>query len=177
MEILSLILGILGLLATLIGTYIAYISFINPLIRFKKYLKRPTNWEEVIAIKDHMEIYRYKNQPGYQIIIDWSETDFENYKADWIRDDYPNSRPNTARYIVLEANGIFLRKELFISLDNGRTFVPVPRIMSKNDERLYWYDSLQIQLANIIGKYSEEKNIKEFAANQHKTISINMDLL
>ena len=43
--ILSLMIGVLGLVVTLVGTYFAYISFINPMVRFKKYLKNPENWE------------------------------------------------------------------------------------------------------------------------------------
>lgn len=44
--ILGLAIGLLGLVATLAGTYFTYISFVNPIIRFKKYLKNRKDWEK-----------------------------------------------------------------------------------------------------------------------------------
>lgn len=169
--ILSLIVGVLGLIATLVGAYFSYISFINPIERFKKYLKNPENWEKVLGIESHLTIYRHKNHPGFQIKIDWDKPVVENYKEKWIR-DYPDKEHNTSYYVILEANGIFLMKELFVSLDGGRAFVPSPRRALRNDRLVYWYDEIQIQLANIIGEYSWEKDIKDFASQQKIPIEI-----
>ena len=37
----------------------------------------------------------------------------------------------------LEANSMLVNKELFVSLDGHRYFVPVPKVLSvKNDERI-----------------------------------------
>ena len=68
MTILSLNFGILGFIATLVGTYFAYISFINPAIRFRKYLKHPENWEKFqgIEVNDIMS----DSEPGTLSYID-----------------------------------------------------------------------------------------------------------
>ena len=63
--ILSLMIGILGLVATLVGTYFAYISFINPMVRFKKYLKNPDNWEKLQGIEDYLTFYRHKKYTNF----------------------------------------------------------------------------------------------------------------
>lgn len=171
MTILSLIIGILGLVATLTGTYFTYISFVNPIRRFKKYLKNPNDWEKFQGTEAHLSIYRHKKYPNFQIIIDWDKTVVKNYQEEWIR-DYPDKEHNASYFVRLEANAMLLEKELFISLDGGRAFVPSPRRSSKNDELVYWYDTIQIQLANIIGEYSWEKDINEFASQQKKSILI-----
>lgn len=172
MIILSLIIGILGLVATLVGIYFAYISFVNPIHRFKKYLKDPKDWEKFQGTEVHLSIYRYKKYPVFQIIIDWDKAVVENYQEEWVR-DYPDKEHNTSYFVRLEANAMLLEKELFVLLDGGRAFVPSPRRLLKNNELIYWYDTIQIQLVNIIGEYSWEKDINEFASKQKKPILIN----
>ncbi len=73
----------------------------------------------------------------------------ENYQEEWIR-DYPDRENNASYFVRLEASAMILEKELFVSLDGGRAFVPSPRRILKNNEFIYWYDTIQIQLANII---------------------------
>jgi len=169
MTILSFIIGILGLVATLVGAYFTYTSFVNPIHRFKRYLKNPDGWEKCPVIENHLTVFRHKKYPGYQIVVDWDKQVVENYQEEWIR-DYPDREHNTSYFVRLEANGIFLMKELFISLDGGRAFVPSPRRELKNNEFKYWYDTIQVQLANIIGEYSWEKNLEDFATSQNKQI-------
>lgn len=41
--IVSLSIGLMGLVATGIGTYLTYISYVNPIIRFNRFLKKPKN--------------------------------------------------------------------------------------------------------------------------------------
>lgn len=173
--ILSLIIGILGLITTLVGTYFTYISFINPITRFKKYLKNPENWEKFQGIDDHLSFYRHKKYPNFQIIIDWDKELVENFYEEWINDGlYPDKTNNASYYVRLEANAMLLEKELFVSLDGHRYFVPVPRItVSRNGERDFYYDTLQIQLANIVGVYHfGDKNIYDFVKEQKKSILI-----
>jgi hypothetical protein len=171
MVILGLIIGILGLITTLVGTYFTYISFINPMIRFKKYLKKPENWGKFQGTEDHFSIYRYKKYPNFQIIINWDQPVAENYQEEWIR-NYPDKEHNASYFVHLEANAMLLEKELFVSLDGSRAFVPSPRRSLRDGDSIYWYDTMQIQLAKIIGKYSWEKNIEEFAKEQKKTIKL-----
>ncbi|OGC46756.1 MAG: hypothetical protein A3A94_01960 [Candidatus Portnoybacteria bacterium RIFCSPLOWO2_01_FULL_43_11] len=118
-----------------------------------------------------MSIFRLKKYPNFQIVIDWDKPVVENYKEEWIR-DYPDKEHNASYFVRLEANAMLLEKELFVSLDGGRIFIPSPRRTFKNDELVYWYDPIQIQLANIIGEYYLEKDINEFTKQQKKPILI-----
>lgn len=174
-EILSLILGILGLVATLVGTYLTWISFVNPMKRFKKYLKKPLNWEQFQGIENHLSIYRHKKYPNFQIVINWDEEVVENFHEEWINDSlYPDKTNNASYYVRLEANSMLLEKELFVSLDGHRCFVPAPKIsFGETDEREFYYDEQQIQLAKIVGKHNFEKDIYEFAKECKKDIEIN----
>ncbi len=170
--IISLIIGVLGLLATLVGTYFTYISFVNPLKRFKKYLKNPKDWEKFLGTESYISIYRHKRYPNFQIIIDWTKVVVENYKEEWIQ-NYPDKDHNASHFVRLEMDGMLLEKELFVSLDGGRIFVPVPRRSLKNKKLFYWYDEIQIQLADIVGEFYIKKDINNFAKNQKKPILIN----
>lgn len=175
--ILGLLIGVLGLVATFIGTYLTYISFINPIKRFNKYLKNSENWEKFIGIESHLYFYRHKKYPNFQLVIDWDRSIVENFHEDWINDAlYPDKTNNASYYVRLEANGMLLDKEVFVSLDGHRWFVPVPRIemsKTKSDERNFYYDVRQIELAKIVGKYHfDDKDIYGFAKMQSKPIEI-----
>ena len=175
MIILSLIIGILGLITTLVGAYFTYISFVNPICRFKKYLKNSDTWEKFQGAEFHLSIYRHKKYPNFQIIIDWNKIVVEHYQEEWIK-DYPDRENDVSYFVRLEANAMLLETERFVALDGGRIFVPVPRRSSQNDELVYWYDLIQTQLANIIGEYYLVKDIYEFASQQKKPISIKNEL-
>ena len=172
--IFSLLIGMLGLIATLVGAYLTYISFINPIVRFKRYLKNYKNWELFQGIENHLTFYRHKKYFTFQIVIDWDKELVENFHEEWINDDlYPDKTNNASYYVRLEANAMLLEKELFVSLDGHRYFVPVPRVViSKNGEREFYYNALQLQLAKIVGKFHFEENIYEFAKEQKKEILI-----
>ena len=45
--IIGLIIGALGLIASITGTLLAYFTFVNPKVRIDRYLKRPKNWEQI----------------------------------------------------------------------------------------------------------------------------------
>ena len=172
--ILGLIIGLIGLIATFVGTYFTYISFVNPIVRFRKYLKDTDGWEQFNGTEAHLSIYRYKKYPNFQIIIDWDRELVKNFQEEWINDNlYPDKTNNATYHVRLEANAMLLEKELFISLDGHRYFVPVPNIIvSKGGGRGFYYDNQQIQLANIIGKDHFERNIYEFIKDQKKPILI-----
>jgi len=175
--IISLLIGLFGLIATLVGTYLTYISFVNPIKRFNKYLKDPENWEKFLGIEAHLYFYRHKKYPNFQLVIDWDKKIIENFHEEWVNDAlYPDKTNNASYYVQLEANGTLLDKELFVSLDGHRYFVPVPRVKmseTKTEERNFYYDVRQIQLANIVGKYYfGDKGIYDFVKNQSKPIVI-----
>jgi len=75
--------------------------------------------------------------------------------------------------VRLEANAMLLDKELFVSLDGHRYFVPVPKVTSlREGARQFYYDTQQIQLAKIVGRHHFEKDIYEFAQKCKEKISI-----
>lgn len=170
--ILGFIIGILGLVATLVGIYFTYISFVNPITRFRKYLKNPKDWEKFQGTEMHLSIFRFKKYPNFQIVIDWDRPVVENYQEEWIR-DYPDKKHNASYFVRLEANAMLLGKEQFVSLDGHRYFVPVPRVrVQKDGKRNFYYDTQQIQLANIVGEYHFGDDIYVFAENQNGPIAI-----
>ena len=170
------VLGILGLVLSLIAFYFTYITFVNPLIRFKKYLGHTEDWERFLGLEDHISIYRHKKHPEFQIVIDWDKEVVSGFKEEWVM-DYPwRDRDNNCSYFVrLELNGLMLQREMFVGLDGYRYFVPVPRTYIVNDERFFYYDALQIRLAKIIGKFDYYRNIYEFV-NQQKGLAVNEHL-
>ena len=110
-------------------------------------------------------------------MIDGDKELVENFHEEWMNDAlYPDKTNNASYYVRLEANGMLLDKELFVSLDGHRYFVPVPKVsMSKikTDERDFYYDDRQVQLANIVGIYHfGDKGIYDFAKSQSKPIVI-----
>ena len=172
--ILGFVIGILGLVATLVGRYFTYISLINAITRFRKYLKNPENWEKFQGIENHLSFYRHKKYPNFQIVIDWDKELVKNFHEEWINNIlYPDNTNNASYYVKLDANAMLLDKELFVSLDGHRYFVPAPKVLSvKNDEREFYYDKQQIQLAKIVGIHHFEKDIYEFAKECKKPILI-----
>lgn len=164
--IISLLIGLLGFIATLVGTYLTYISFVNPIIRFRRFLKKPKNWEKFEGVDANIYFYRYKKHPNFQIVIDWDKEIGDNFQEKWMN-HYPDDQNNASYYVKLETNGILLDKELFVSLDGHRYFVPVPRVKRKGDVRSFYYDAKQVNISNIVGKYhSDENDIYDFAKKQ-----------
>jgi len=171
--VLSLSIGIIGLFATLTGSYFTYISFINPLVRFKRYLKDSEGWEKFLGVEKSITRYRYKKHPNFQIVVDWDNVVAEDFNEEWMA--YTLDDGNNASYHVrLEVNGMVLEKELFLSLDGHRYFVPVPKTMTyyDGDSRSFYYRPLQIQLANIIGDFYRGNNIYDFIREQRMDIPI-----
>lgn len=172
MTIISLSIGILGLIATILGTCLAYISLVNPWVRFEWYLKNARSWEK-ITLDRHLTIYRHNKYPGFQIITDWDRPVVENFREGWMA-DFLDMEHNVSYSARIEANGTYIRDELFVSVDGGRGFVPVPRYRLDANSNKYYYDKIQVQLANIICEYPRGygEDIKGFAASQKIPIQI-----
>jgi hypothetical protein len=168
MTTLTWFLTILGLVATLIGSYIAIITFRSPLTRLKKYLKIPKNWGK-IYINRVDYIWRYRKHPEFSITQD-DETKSWTTVEKWMI-HYPDPHKSST-LIKATFNGIVLLTEDFISLDGGRYFVPIPKrkaISELGDMPIfeYWYTPLQINLARIVGYYYRVSTIEEFMTAHH----------
>ena len=169
-EVINLVIGILGLMASLVGFYFTYITFVNPLVRFKQYLRRPTDWERFIGIEIGIDRYRHRKYPSFEIVIDWNNECVDNFHEEWINDGmFPDKTNNASYYVQLLSNGMLLSKELFVSLDGHRYFVPVPRTQGEVEgRRFYYYDQIQIQLSRIVGRFYFDQDIQVFAQSQHR---------
>ncbi|MCF6765189.1 hypothetical protein L3V82_05350 [Thiotrichales bacterium 19S3-7] len=165
----GLLLGILGLIATLIGVWFSYISFVNPIKRFKKYVKNSNDWERFHRIENLIDCFRHKKYPTFQLIIDYDLVIVKDFSEDWIG-ACPDKGSNASYHVQYKVNDMLFKTELFVLLDGGRNFVPVPRVEVNQDQpnsRQFYYDIEQIQIANIVGKYHFEDNIYDYAMN-HK---------
>lgn len=89
---------------------------------------------------------------------------------------FPDKDHNVSHYVGLEVNGMLLDKELFVSLDGGRYFVPVPEIeMAEEGKRNFYYNAQQVQLAKIVGDFHfQGDDIYKFATQQKKPIIIKL---
>lgn len=165
MDYLSILLGILGLIATLIGSGLAYISFVNPMIRFKWYLKNNDKWKTIFPrVKGLSEYYQYSKHPEFTIE--------EVYDRPWERDEpwMKNIlRPDPACHasqIALKVSGNIIHTENFLAMDGGRIFVPIPKVIYKKtdneEDNIYYYDDIQVLLAGLIGKYHIYKTLEGF---------------
>lgn len=109
-------------------------------------------------------------------MVDWDREVVENFHEEWMNDAlYPDKTHNASYYVRLEANGMLLDKELFVSLDGHRWFVPVPRIemsKTKSGERIFitrlGKSSSQISLVNVILTTKEFMILPRVKASQSK---------
>ena len=114
-------------------------------------------------------------EPTYTI-EDTYEVANKNFSEPWTT-GFPD--PHTeSRWVDLKISGETIEQLLFVSLDGGRYFVPVPRrIVSENLEesleRGFYYDrtSLQVLLGHVIGQFHISDSLEEFARS--RSIKIN----
>lgn len=165
--------ALIGLVASIAGLWSAYVSFLNPMIRFRWYLKDHSQWEKFIGTEPHITIYRHKRYSNVQLVVDWNRVVVENYHESWINDVlFPDKMNNATYYVRLEMNGMLLAIELFASLDGHRFFVPVPRLSVIEGNELYYYEAVQMQLATIVGRFGLGiSDIHAFAKHQARPIS------
>lgn len=182
--IIGIVLGILGLLASMIGSVLAYFTFVDPRKRLSSYLGKVDNWESVsTSIGGHEAIWRYNKHPEFVIEIKDDSRDWDSEVTEpWMT--MPLRDLKITMYMVhATINGTVLYAEKFIALDGWRYFVPLPRIKTTNnrehedydsdkneDAREFYFDETQVQLSRIIGKFHGEKSIEVFA--KHSKIKV-----
>lgn len=169
MNFLSIILGILGLVATLVGSGLAYIAFVNPMVRFKWYLKKKDNWRTIFPRVEGLSEYsQYSKHPEFTIE--------EIYDRRWERDEpwmKKVIRPDKschASQIALKVSGNIIHTENFLSMDGSRIFVPIPKVDTKGKDKeaefIYYYDEIQILLAGLLGKYHIYDTLEKFCKDR-----------
>ncbi|WP_132461718.1 hypothetical protein [Rhodovulum marinum] len=151
-ENLGLGLGLLGLLATFVGTYFTYISFINPSARLTRLIRNHGSWSRIEGAGHNIQVFRHERFTQYSIEIDDNEVLAEDFYEDWMEKLYrPNPRSQST-YVRVLWSGSVLRSELFVYIDEFRNFVPVPRVKTVGDKHLFFVDSFQMNLAQIVGR-------------------------
>ena len=165
MEVLSISLGILGLVATLAGTGMAYVTYVSPSIRFKWYLKNKNGWRIISTrVQGQSEYYQFTTHPEFII----EEIDDHRWERDepWMKRIL---RPDTncfANQILMKVNGNVIHTENFLYMDGGRIYVPIPKVeyshTDKEEDNTYYYDNLQTLLAGVLGRYHIYGGLKDF---------------
>jgi hypothetical protein len=170
MEWINLAIGILGLVLACVALYFS--DFINPWNRFRKYLRKSEDWEPFYGTEGHVSRWRHIKYPYFQIVIDWEKEVGGTSGEEWIKNIFLRNPGNNISYLVrLEVNGMLLNTESFLSVDGHSYFIPWPRMLFIEDEASwrYFYDGLQIDLVNIIGRFrgvDDIKNIYNFVERQ-----------
>jgi hypothetical protein len=166
MNTLSWIIAVLGLVATIIGSLLAIITYINPVHRLKCYLKKPDNWRRNILGGTQAD-WQYKNHPEFKIEIDDESKEWDITES-WMT-NYPDPSKST-KTVRLKVNGHVLIVEEFIQMDGCRYFVPLPKRKLNNDsenEYKYWYTLIQVKIGKIVGNYYNDETIDKFI-KRHK---------
>jgi uncharacterized protein YacL (UPF0231 family) len=169
MEVLSWILAMSGLIASVIGIWFSYITYTSPMIRFKWYLKRKDNWKMIFPrVKGISDYHQYSKHPEFTLE--------EVYDRRWERDEpwmKKVIRPDPACHasqIALKVNGNIVHTENFISMDGGRITVPIPKLDTKGQDKeekfVYYYDEIQILLAGLLGKYHIYDSLEDFCKDK-----------
>ncbi len=169
MSTLSWIITILGFVATIVGSVLAFFTYISPMVRLKWYLKNPEKWKK-IYLDRHRYNWQYKNHPEFNIEIDTNSDEWTTVEK-WMP-HCPDIRKSVS-IVKVKINGQTILTESFLSMDGGRYFVPVAKrkiIDDSEDEYLYYYTKLQIELAKIVSDFYREKTIEEFIKQNNLTI-------
>ncbi len=174
-ETLSIILGILGLSASILSIWFAYITYVTPIKRFKWYLKNKSGWKNISSRSENrVEFLQYTKHPEF-IIVETSDSDWHTVEP-WISGMARPDKNMVSYQIELKANNQTVYTENFLSLDGMRIYVPIPHITpsdieqvgfeSEEDPREFYYDDIQMLLGRVIGKFHGYAGVEDFAAKQ-----------
>ncbi len=166
----SILLGVLGLA----GVMLTALMYVNPRLRVDYYLRKPRNWEKITLDLNGMHsIWRYKNHPEFTIEKTDDEQEWSYDKREsWMKYPLPDPSKYTKVYLV-KAGGVIVYVEHFITLDGGRYLVPLPRVSYHSEKEIaneYYYTTLQVRLAQVIGTFYRMKDIHEFI--RHNEIEV-----
>lgn len=130
-------------------------------------------WSKEVLTTEHghKSVWTSLDDMTYQI-EDPHVVEVEHFSEPWVK-RFPDPHASS-RWINLNISGVTIKQELFVSLDGGRYFVPIPEIAHVGDkwepsDYKYYYDrkSLRFLLGKVIGRfYSFVKNLEEFSARQ-----------
>jgi len=87
----------------------------------------------------------------------------DNYTASWA-EKYPNETPSKTK-VYLSINGTKVKELIFILLDGGNLFVPLPDTETINEQLIYYWDkeSLKYNVGKIIGLFNSYGSLEAIA--------------
>jgi hypothetical protein len=164
MRILSLILGILGLIGTILSLVFAIVVYVSPMFRFKLYLRNKDAWVRVHLRAGGDDGYlQHSRHPEFTIT---ESEDSRKWDRDepWMKKVIRPDKNAGSKKVYLNVNGVVVWSGDFMFLDGFRIYVPVPRVdfAEKEEDNTYYYDDVQVLVANVIGKYHIYNSLKDF---------------
>lgn len=115
---------------------------------FERYLEE-YRWNKEFIEQKEVWICEYDNL--YQIEIGERN---DNFTEAWTK-VYPASNESWQKPVYLKIGGNHIKQLLFVAMDGGRIFVPLPEINSNNDQISYYWErnSLEFKVGRIVGEY------------------------
>ena len=166
MGALSLILGILGLIGTIVSTGFAIVVYVSPMFRFKHYLRNKDAWVRIHLRAGGGDGYLQHSRHPEFTITESEDTREWSRDEPWMKKIMRPDKSAGSRKVHLNVNGVVIWSGDFIFLDGYRIFVPVPKVeyaeTGKEDDNTYYYDKVQVLVANVIGKFHNYQNLGDF---------------
>jgi hypothetical protein len=168
MVILSLILGILGLIGTIVSLGFAIVVYVSPMLRFKLYLRNKAAWVNIQLRPGGDDGYlQHSRHPEFTIT---ESEDSRNWDRDepWMKKIIRPDKSAGSRKVYLNVSGVVVWSGDFMFLDGYRIYVPVPKVdyadTENEEDNTYYYDEVQILVAKVIGKFHIYNNLNEFCS-------------
>ena len=168
METLALILGILGLIATITSLWFAIVVYVNPMVRFRIYLRNKDAWVNIHVRAGGGDGYlQHSKHPEFTIT---ESEDTRKWERDepWMKKIMRPDPSTGSRKVYLNVNSNIVWSGDFMFLDGYRIYIPVPRVdyahTNNEEDNTYYYDKEQVLVGKVIGKFHNYKSIDDFCS-------------
>lgn len=130
------------------------------------------NWtqQEFLTSEGYETVWISEDDMSYQI-VETGIVAVKDFDEPWVK-RFPDKH-TSSYYVNLVESGNVVEQEIFVSLDGGRYFVPIPEISvgdyhGESSDLTYYYDhgSLRFLLGKVIGRYYYMENLGVFAARK-----------
>lgn len=130
----------------------------NNIKTFEKHVTESSWSEEFIG---NRQVWICDNDNAFQIEVDDESKEFTE---EWTK-VFPDNNGSGKHEVFLSINGTRIKSHIFVWADGGRILVPLPKIESRNDEIIYYWErnSLDFKIGKIIGNFYIHKNMEGVA--------------
>ena len=159
----SLVLSVVSLIITIFSGWLTYITYINPILRFQRYLSTPEDWLPMRGLPTGTHSFRNRKWSNYSVSYSENDDVCSSFYEEWC-DEIPvfDTKHNWTTYVKIENGSTVLDAELFVSLDGNRYFIPVPSYELINGVRNYYFSEQQRLLFLVVGRNYHEEKVDEF---------------